>query len=167
MKKCICCSIEKELLEFYVHPKMRDGHLNKCKECCKKQADLREKKLRKDPEWCENERIRSKEKYYRLNYRETQFYQNKLKVYKNSKYKGLSKKLKLSSNENVHHWNYHLIEDVIILDRMFHRFVHRYLTLDKELLIFTSKEGDLLDSKEKHLEYIKKLNLLFNKDKKL
>ena len=58
MKKCIRCGIDKELNDFYVHPKMRDGHLNKCKECCKEVADIREKKLRKNSEeWCEKERL--------------------------------------------------------------------------------------------------------------
>lgn len=34
-KKCISCGITKELSEYYKHPKMADGHLNKCKECQK------------------------------------------------------------------------------------------------------------------------------------
>jgi hypothetical protein len=58
MKKCIRCENVKDLDDFYVHPKMRDGHKNKCKSCCKEVADLREKKLRESPEFCEKERLK-------------------------------------------------------------------------------------------------------------
>ena len=45
MKKCFKCGIEKELTEFYKHPRMADGTVNKCKECNKK--DVIENRLDK------------------------------------------------------------------------------------------------------------------------
>jgi len=161
MKSCIRCENVKEIDDFYVHPKMRDGHLNKCKSCCREVADLREKNLREsNPEWCESERLRGIEKYNRLNYGIKQVNSDKLKSYKGSKYKNLSRNLNLLDSQNAHHWNYNLIDDVIVLDKKFHRFIHRYLILDDDL-IFKTIEGNLLDTKEKHLAYIEQIKVQF------
>jgi hypothetical protein len=50
MKTCRECNTEKELSDFYKHPRMLDGHLNKCKECVKarvhKHRDANIEKLR-------------------------------------------------------------------------------------------------------------------------
>lgn len=51
MKRCFKCLCEKPLDEFYRHAQMGDGHLNKCKDCTKK--DVKEHRQR---EW---ERVRA------------------------------------------------------------------------------------------------------------
>jgi hypothetical protein len=38
-KVCISCKLTAPIFDFYKHPMMADGHLNKCKTCCKKHAN--------------------------------------------------------------------------------------------------------------------------------
>lgn len=45
MKKCFKCGKLKQLNMFYKHKAMSDGHVNKCKECNKK--DVRENRVKK------------------------------------------------------------------------------------------------------------------------
>ena len=55
-KKCFICGMVKDIDDFYTHPQMPDGHLNKCKECTKsymRNRDTREidkKRYRTNPD---------------------------------------------------------------------------------------------------------------------
>ena len=69
-KVCFKCNIEKPLTDYYKHKAMADGHLNKCKNCTKKDTSKRLKEIISTPEGLEKERKRHREKYHRLNYKE-------------------------------------------------------------------------------------------------
>lgn len=76
LKVCFKCGAEKPLSDFYKHPKMADGHVNKCKECNKKdvrenrkdkvdyyRAYDRERGSRQDPSYNKEYRERYPKKY--------------------------------------------------------------------------------------------------------
>ena len=58
MKTCFKCNVQKPLTDFYKHPAMADGHVNKCKECNK--TDVTENRLKKIDYFREYDKERSK-----------------------------------------------------------------------------------------------------------
>jgi len=165
-KKCFKCDLVLPLPEFYKHPGMRDGHLNKCKKCTKNDSKNNDERLRKDPEWVFKEKKRGRDKYHRLEYRDKYkpTTERKREVIKKHQQKYPEKALATKYTEifltklegiNLHHWSYNQEDwlDVIELKIKDHHFLHRYIIYDQERMMYRGLDGVLLDSKEKHFEY--------------
>lgn len=166
-KSCIICSILKPLDEYYKHSKMGDGHLNKCKDCTKRQVKEREEKLRQDPQWLDKEKTRHREKYNRLGYREKHKPTYEIKKRDMAKYKKLypektkaknaSQRMEKQKGNELHHWSYNQQhwKDVIELTRKQHAKLHRYIVYDPERMMYRRYDNnELLYTRELHEQYM-------------
>lgn len=169
-KPCIICSEWKPLSEFYKHPKMSDGHINKCKTCTKKQTAQRLKIILSTPEGHDKEKQRHREKYYRLNYKEKHkpTFEKKKETMTRYKEKYPEKvkartavgKNNLTTGVHNHHWSYNEIhyKDTIPLSEKDHNKLHRYMVYDQERMMYRRSDNLLLlDTKELHIEYFNSL----------
>lgn len=135
-KKCFKCGLIKPLNEFYKHPQMKDGTVNKCKECNKK--DVREHRL--NPEYRESvlkyDRDRFKSLQRKINILEYQRKRRKKYPEKESARRKLSYAIKYNNivrqpcevcgNKKVeaHHYDYSKPLDVRWLCFKCHRKEH-------------------------------------------
>lgn len=151
-KICFKCRRELPLSNFYKHPQMADGHLNKCKECTR--TDVHDNYLKNldSPDYVEKERERGRDKYHRL--------------YKGNHSKrhgggGARKYIenrvgKLPENVELHHWNYNFPYKVFQLSRRHHARLHKLIVFDEGSKCFSYK-GKLILTKEGHEALIKEV----------
>lgn len=151
-KICFKCGQEKPLSEFYRHPRMADGHLNKCKECAKKDVSQNYEKNIQSEEYVEKERERCRDKYRRLyagRLEKTHSHMENSSTRRELTQKGVV----IERGMEVHHWNYNKRLSVFILTAREHKKVHRGLVFDEGSGCF--KNGEiLLDTAERHRQYI-------------
>ena len=151
-KTCFKCGRELPLSSFYKHPRMGDGHLNKCKDCTKKDVSDNIAKKSQHFEWRQKERERGREKYRRLNYNK-----QKMRHPETRSVSSFYKKLGLTLQGcELHHWNYNFLKDVIAIPINIHRKLHNLLQFDNESKCFFHN-GVLLTSKQDHINLIKTL----------
>ncbi len=150
-KKCFKCDETKPIEDFYKHHRMKDGHLNKCKKCTRLDVYKNTEIKKLDPEWLEMERERCRIKQMKLKLTDLGL----LQLQARSAVRGSVNNV-LSSGFNLHHWSYNEQHhtDVIKLSYKDHRKIHRYLDLDIYSLMYRSRSGELLDTREKsEVEY--------------
>lgn len=156
VKKCFICNNVKPLSEFYSHKGMNDGHLNKCKECCKAYRKIRYEFLSNDESFLTKEKQRAKNKYLRL-YSGGRRDNNKWKRGKttNSRRYLLARNIDCSGKE-VHHWDYNRPNDIFLLSVKAHKFAHKHLKFMESSNKFSYK-GVLLETKEQHEDFLKEI----------
>lgn len=158
-KICFKCGRILPLSEFYKHPKMADGHLNKCKECTKNDVQQNYKKKSQDENWMEKERTRGREKYKRLNYKDATFNNKTRKVNPIESNTAITLKRKgyNTSGKEAHHWNYNQPKSVFLLSRKAHKKIHQYIVVNYDDKFCYTKEGEKLDTIEKATDYFKSI----------
>ena len=154
-KKCFKCGLILPITEFYAHPEMADGHLNKCKSCSKKDVHKNYMKNIEDDAYVEKERKRGRDKYKKYHYKRSE--RNKyLNISKNTRRNFETKFGKLPKDIVLHHWNYDKPQSIILLNSKVHSRLHKLITINRNTNTFVVKEtGEKLDSMEKHLEFVK------------
>jgi hypothetical protein len=163
VKRCFKCGLTLPLAEFYKHAKMGDGHLNKCKDCAKKDVKDKYDENVLKPGYIEKERTRGRKKYHRLyvgtgkanteaNAKWAQKYPEKEAV------RRLNIKRLTPKGFEGHHWSYNTKhqKDVIALIKKHHMKAHRFIIYDQERFMYRRYDtNELLDTKEKHEQFIR------------
>ena len=156
MKKCFKCGVGKDLSDFYKHPKMLDGHLNKCISCSlldrkelvekiKKDPQRAEKRLKQNREWQRKNSYRNPYKSSDQNYKEK--YADKFPEKAAAK---MASQRVLKSGFEEH------FKDILWLTESEHKKAHRFIIYDQERKMYRRCDtGELLGSKKQHDAFIK------------
>lgn len=132
---------------------MADGHLNKCKDCTKK--DVKKDYIRHsaDEAWMEKERARGREKFKRLGYNGRFRTTRDLCTESANLSKNLRKMGYDTTNKEAHHWNYNKPFSVFLISRRAHKRIHLHLTVNEKDKYCYTENGERLDSESKAIAY--------------
>ncbi len=167
-KVCFKCGKNLPLEMFYRHPQMGDGHLNKCKECTKKDVHETYQKNKENPEYMEHERARGRDKYERLygNFnpavihtmsrkRICDAYLTGRSSRRKVQYRFMVRGIEFRKEYRVHHWNYMCPDSVFVIPDWLHTSLHHRVRYSPENNCFMDNQtGMLIDTKEKHRELL-------------
>ena len=145
-KVCFKCGRLLPLEAFYSHPQTADGHLNKCKECTKKDVHAKYMENIEDQDFIERERKRGRAKWERL-------YKGKKHTPAHSERKTRSflerRYGKFPEGVELHHWNYNYPHKVFVLSRRHHARLHKLIQFDADTQCFIYNSMVLL-TKDEH-----------------
>ena len=161
MKRCFKCGEAKDLNQFYRHSQMGDGHLNKCIPCARIDSENRFREKIKDPVFVESERTRGRAKYHKYKYKNSGSRLNYMDTYYGKYPEKFKAKLAMRKEHRLpgfecHHWSYREDHrtDIIHLKIREHGKAHRFLLYDQDQMMYRSLAGELLNTKQKHTDYI-------------
>ena len=158
-KKCFKCGRVLPISEFYRHPAMADGHLNKCKDCTREDVRLNYEAKSLNPEFLLKERERGRGKYRRLGYKMTKRIKeksSKFNAIRSARRYWESRGLSFPQESELHHWNYNRSKDVIVMPRKLHHRLHNVIRFEmKEGIYYDGLQR--LDTIERHLSVIERV----------
>jgi hypothetical protein len=163
-KKCFKCGKTKNISEFYVHKKMADGHLGKCKECTKQDSKNTYTVKIVNPAWAESERVRGREKSHRLGKtwkkpgveaKRLSLVKQREKFPEKNQARATAGRIPVPNGLHRHHWSYlpEHRKDFITMNTSDHGKIHRYMEYDQERMMYRRLDGVLIDTRQVALEY--------------